>query len=99
MIYDLPTVEQDNTFEEMSFLFPFPLTGLTIELKFYYPNSRTSFASYTLGNNLEIDANESKRLKIKSHIVTIEPGSYYYKLKLNPDDIRTTYLNGNWTIT
>jgi hypothetical protein len=102
MIFDFPPLAHDDTFRELTFLFPFSLTGLTIELRVYgfkkYGKPNLVY-TYTLSNHLKIDASESKRLILETHDLEIEPGVYTYKLKLNPEGIKATYLTGSWTIT
>jgi hypothetical protein len=96
MTYNLPTVEQGDDFEEVSFIFPFSLTGLTIDMIVY--NSVGPKAVFNYNKYLKIDIMNNKKLKIETHAVTIQSGNYGYKIKLNPGNIRTTYLEGNWLI-
>jgi hypothetical protein len=108
MTYNLPLGVYQETYNSVSFLFPFSLTGATIEMIIYTPG-KSVVIIYTLGNaistmytiadNLEIDANENKRLRIKTHEMAIQPGNYIYKIKITKDNVKKTYLTGNWSIT
>jgi hypothetical protein len=98
MTYDLPIGTYQETYNSISFLFPFSLTGTTIEMK-VFTIGKSVIAEYSTLDKLEIDANESTRLRIKTHDVTINPGNYTYKIKITRDGIKKTYLSGNWSIT
>ena len=99
MVYNLLSIEQDDTFPGVSFEFNFSLSGLIIELKIYYKGTKKVVAIYTLKDNLEVNPSNNKLLTLKPHDLTFGAGSYHYTLKMNPFGFRQTCLEGDWIIT
>jgi hypothetical protein len=94
MYYNIPHGKYGQTFEEISILFPFSLTGTTIKI-LLHPTEE----EYTIANGkLQIDPSESKRLKILSHSITLKPMRYKYELIITRSGETKTYIKGNFNI-
>jgi hypothetical protein len=94
----LDSVESGDDFPGQDLLFSFSLTGLIITLIIRKTDSNIITDTYTLTKNLEVDESNDKKLWIKRHTVLLEAGSYMCKLKLNPNNVRATYMKLSWDI-
>ena len=76
---------------------PLDLTTGIVKM-FIYKYGQSAIEFTPENNKLEIDANDTSKLRITIQDIDFPIGNYNYKIKITVNNIKKTYIKGNWNI-